>query len=372
MILKKAPRFINQDKTDFYKVLTQRVDKYFEDHQISKHANAEMVIKSVVMLSLYFVPYAFIMSGALSLNGMWLMSALMGFGVAGIGMSIMHDANHGAYSDNYVVNKMIGYTLNIVGGDADNWKVQHNKMHHTYTNIHGFDLDIKETAGLRFSPDVKHQHYQRFQLVYIFILYALQTFFWVAIKDFIQLYTFKQKGIDGLDKAGRRKHLVILLITKLIYVGYVVVLPLVFLPITGWQWLLGFMTMHFTGGFTLALVFQLAHVVEGISYPKPNEQGQISEEWAVHQMRTTADFSPHNRLLSYYVGGLNFQIEHHLFTRICHVHYPAIAPIVKQTAAEYGIPYLCNKSMMQAVRAHFRIMGKLGRDELLVAATHVG
>jgi linoleoyl-CoA desaturase len=331
-----------------------------------------MMVKTVVMLAMYIVPFALILSGMLPLWAMWLCCVAMGFGLAGIGMSVMHDANHGAYTSSPRLNKLLGYTLNMIGGDAENWKVQHNKLHHTYTNIHGFDLDIRENAGIRFTPDVKHKPFQRFQLSYVFFLYALQTFFWVVLKDFMQFDRFRKSGDDGRDKKSRAVHLGIMVFTKLSYIFFMLVLPMLVLPIAWWQLLVGFMTMHMVGGFTLAIVFQLAHVLEGIHYPKPDEKGNIANEWAIHQMQTTSNFAPDNKLLSYYVGGLNFQIEHHLFTRVCHVHYPHIAPIVQETAKEYGIPYLTHNTFSGAFASHVNMMGKLGRNEVLQVATHIG
>ncbi|MES2621236.1 MAG: acyl-CoA desaturase [Bacteroidota bacterium] len=368
----QTPRFVNKNKTDFYKVLIQRVDKYFAENKLSKHADAGMVFKTIVMLAFYFVPYGIIMSGILPLWAMWLGTVVMGFGLAGIGMSVMHDANHGAYTSSHRLNQLIGYSLNLVGGDADNWKIQHNKLHHTYTNIHGFDLDIRENAGLRFTPGVKHKPFQRFQLFYVFFLYALQTFFWVFMKDFMQFERFRKSGDDGRDKSARTNHLLIMFFTKLIYVLYILILPMLVLDITWWQLLIGFMTMHAVGGFTLAIVFQLAHVVEGVHFPVPDETGKIENEWAIHQMHTTSNFAPNNKWVSYYVGGLNYQIEHHLFTRVCHIHYPQIAPIVQQTAKEFGIPYLTYDTLTEAFASHVSLMGKLGRNEVFQVATDIG
>src|SRR5258706_441108 len=307
----QAPRFVNKNKTDFYKVLIQRVDKHFTENKLSKHANGNMVIKTIVMLLLYFVPYAIIISGILPISVMWLCTVVMGLGLAGIGMAVMHDANHGAYTSSHGLNKFLGYSLNLVGGDADNWKVQHNKLHHTYTNIHGFDLDIRENAGLRFTPSVKHKPFQRFQLFYVFILYALQTFFWVVLKDFMHFHRFRKSGDDGRDKSARIFHLTTILLTKIVYVFYTLVLPMLILDVTWWQVLIGFMTMHAVGGLVLAIVFQLAHVVEGVHFPVPDEAGNIDNEWAIHQMKTTSNFAPKNKWLSYYVRWLNYQIEHH-------------------------------------------------------------
>jgi linoleoyl-CoA desaturase len=153
-----------------------------------------------------------------------------------------------------------------------------------------------------------------------------------------------------------------LLFWKAVYFSYIIVLPIVFLHISWVHVLIGFLTLHTIAGLILSIVFQLAHVVEGTKFPMPDEKGNIENEWAIHQMETTADFSRNNWLITYYVGGLNFQTEHHLFPRICHVHYPEIAPIVEATAKEFGISYIYNETIGKAFKSHMNVISKLGNS----------
>jgi len=354
--------FVNKDQTKFYSTLKQRVDAYFSENNISPHANGAMVIKTVFMLCLYFIPYALILSGMLPLWGMWLCTLVMGLGLAGIGMSVMHDANHGAYSSVEKVNKIMGWSLNLVGGDANNWKIQHNILHHTYTNIHGHDIDVNDKTLMRFSPRGKYKPIQYFQVVYAFFFYAQMTFYWATGKDFVQYVQFtRARHRNG--KNDRLRHFAVIIFWKLFYYFYIIALPLMLLDITWWQALIGFCTLHFVAGVVLSVVFQLAHIVEGTSFPAPDENGNIENEWAIHQLHTTADFAGNNRLLTFYVGGLNYQAVHHLFPRVCHIHYPQIARIVKKTAHEFGIPYLYNHSLFSALLSHIRILKRLGRQQ---------
>jgi len=368
--MQAAIKFTNKNKTDFHRVVTKRVENYFAEKGISKNADHRMVMKTIVMFSLYFAPYAFILSGVLPLWAMWICCAVMGLGLAGIGMSVMHDANHGAYSNNSRVNQLLGYSLNLIGGDSFNWKVQHNQLHHTYTNIHGHDQDIRQRANLRLTPAVKRNSLHRFQVFYAFVLYALQTFFWVLLKDFLQYETFLLFTDETATGKEKMKRLLSVVLSKAFYGFYMLVIPALVLPITWWQLLIGFVTVHAVGSFILTIVFQLAHVVEGTEYPEPVD-GTIEAEWAIHQMNTTANFAPTNKLITFFVGGLNYQIEHHLFQRICHVHYPAIAPIVQQTAKEYGIPYLKNETFTSAVSSHLRLLNRLGWHETLKMANEL-
>jgi linoleoyl-CoA desaturase len=354
-----------KSQQEFYATLSQRVNNYFKDRNISRNANAEMVIKTIFMLSLFFVPYFISISGVVTAFwGYILLCLMMGVGIAGIGLSIMHDANHGAYSTRPWINDMMGYTLNLVGANAFNWKIQHNVLHHTYTNIYEVDEDISPRGALRMSPDSPWKPFHRFQYIYAWFLYGLMTIIWVVGKDFFRLVRYQRNGLLKKSKANVVTEWSILLATKIIYVSYILVVPMLLLPFAWWQILLGFTAMHYVAGFILAIVFQPAHVVEGTSYLMPDAEGNLENSWAVHQLYTTTNFAHRNRILSWYVGGLNFQVEHHLFPGICHVHYRHIAAIVKETAHEYGLPYKMKETFRDALIAHGRLLKELGKREL--------
>jgi linoleoyl-CoA desaturase len=109
-------------------------------------------------------------------------------------------------------------------------------------------------------------------------------------------------------------------------------------------------------------VFQLAHTVEHTEFPVTDEiTNRLPDEFAAHQIKTTANFATRNKVISWLVGGLNFQIEHHLFPKISHVHYPAISEIVKCVCAEYQLQYIEYPTMRQAVFAHVRFLRRLGK-----------
>lgn len=362
--MKPKIKFINKDKTQFYNTLKARVDNYFIENNISQHANASMVFKTIVMLSLYFVPYFLIMTQGYSSLVMWLCSAIMGLGLAGIGMSVMHDANHDAYSSNPQINKLIAFSLTLVGGDNRNWRTQHNVLHHTYTNIHEYDRDIDNKVIMRFSPAGKYNKIQRFQVVYVFFFYSVLTLYWIVAKDFVQYFEFNKDGQHRDSKSQKAITLLSLILWKSLYFTYMIVLPITLLNLSFIQVLIGFLTMHAIAGLILSIVFQLAHVVKETKFPEPDEKGNIANEWAIHQLETTADFSRDSWLITFYVGGLNYQTEHHLFPRICHVHYPKIAPIVEATAKEFGLPYIYNDTIGKAFVSHMSIISKLGKNDL--------
>ena len=352
-------KFNKLDRPEFFKVLHNRVNQYFKDKQISKHANFNMKFKTVFMICLYSIPLILMLTGFV--NTLWpmmVMWALMGFGMAGIGLSVMHDANHGSYSSNQKVNKGLGFILNYIGGFHTNWIIQHNVLHHSFTNVHGFDEDI-DKGVMRFSPDQEHKRFFRFQAFYAPFLYGLMTIYWLLVKDYQLLFRYDKKELLEGQGLTFRKALFQITFNKIWYILLTLVLPLMIIDLPWWQILLGFLLMQLICGWILAFVFQPAHVLEGVNFYKPDEEGSIENSWAIHQLQTTSNFSS-NMILSWFIGGLNFQIEHHLFPNICHVHYQDISGIVKNTAAEFNIPYHQQNSFFAAIKSHFVLLHRLG------------
>jgi linoleoyl-CoA desaturase len=347
---------------DFVTTLNKRVGDYFKTQAISRQGNAEMIVKTIVMFSLYFVPYFLLITGIVAGKEWQLcMVIIMGLGLAGIGLSVMHDANHGAYSKREWVNTAIGYSLNLIGANSFNWKIQHNVLHHSYTNVHEEDEDISPRGVLRLSPHSEWKFMHKFQFIYAWFLYGLMTLVWMVAKDFVRLVRYQKNGMVKKSNANINKEWIILLGTKLFYVGYIFIIPLLVTGLKWWEILIAIFIMQYLAGFILAIIFQPAHVIEGTEYPLPNESRMLENNWAVHQLLTTTNFAMESRWFSWYVGGLNFQIEHHLFPNICHVHYRHIAGIVKETALEYGLPYHCKKTFWEAIYSHGKLLKQLGK-----------
>jgi len=356
-------KFANNQEVEFVNNLRARVKNYFEENGISKFGNFNMVIKTIFMFSLFFAPYLLMMTGVVT--NPWLIVAgfvLMGFGMAGIGLSVMHDANHKSYSKHQWVNKVLSYSLNLVGGFYPNWQQQHNVMHHGYTNIEGYDEDIDPGNILRFSPNSELKKHHKYQHIYAWFLYGLMTLTWSIDKDIKQLYRYFKDGIQISKDKSKGVLVTELVISKILFYGYALVIPLIFLPVPWWSVLLLYFLMHFIAGFSLAVIFQTAHVMPENDYPMPDQAGNIENNWAIHQLHTTSNYAPKNKVLSWFVGSLNFQVEHHLFPTICHVHYPKIASIVKSTAEEYNIPYHVQPSFGAAIKEHYKMMRRLGRE----------
>lgn len=354
-------KFTNPTQTEFVRTLRKRVDAYFKENCITKTGGLKIKIKAVFMFCLYTVPYFLMLLGVIS--NVWLllfMCILMGFGMAGIGLSVMHDANHGSFSRKNWLNRIAGFSINFLGGNVNNWKAQHNIMHHSFTNIHGYDEDIETANILRFSPHSKKRWFHKLQFLYAWPLYGLMTLSWTFVKDFSDVYRYKKKGLYKQLKTTFKKEMTLIVVTRVFYFIYMVFVPLLVMEISWWQLIIGFLTVHFIAGLTLAIIFQLAHIMEETSFPIPRE-GSIKNQWAVHQLETTLNFANKNRVLSWLIGGLNFQIEHHLFPNISHIHYRRIAPIIEATAIEFNLPYHKQNTFRSAIASHARLLYQLGR-----------
>ncbi|MEO6705593.1 MAG: acyl-CoA desaturase [Ginsengibacter sp.] len=359
-------KFAKATDPDFYSTLNKRVEEYFTNNKLSKNANPMMIFKTIFFLAVPITTYLVLIINSNPLFVQFILWIVLGFFTAFIGLNISHDAIHGALSKHKLMNKMLSYTFNIIGANAYMWGIMHNIVHHTYTNIDGHDEDIESVPLLRVSPHQKLLKINRYQYWYAFLLYGFGSLSWVFVKDYVKF--FKKK----IGNYENKKHPPIeyfnLFFFKFVYYTLFLVLPMIFINALWWQILLGFLVLHFFEGITMAVIFMLAHVVEETNFPLPDERGNMLNSWAVHQLYTTADFGRENDVLNFFCGGLNFQVEHHLYPRICHVHYKAISGIVKKTADEYNLRYNANPSFRGAILSHIRLLKKLGRQESIAIA----
>jgi len=359
--VQKFVKFRPQEKGDFLNILNQRVNLYFKEAKKSKNADWRMVLKTTIMFLVFFVPYGFIVTGAIESGWMVvLLYSIMGVGTAGIGLGVMHDAVHGAYFKSQKFNKMMGLSMYMIGGSAINWRIQHNVLHHTYTNIDSMDDDITPKFILRFSPHTELRSYHKYQHIYAWFLYTLTTLLWVVSKDIVQLRSFKERGLLEKQGVSYIRAMLFVVFSKIVYISYTLVLPL-FLTSVGWGFVvIGFIIMHLVAGISLGLIFQPAHLTEKVTFPLPNENNMIEQSWAEHQLYTSSNFANENKFITWFAGGLNYQIEHHLYPTVCHVHYKAISKIVRKTAAEFKLPYIANETFFGALKSHSRTLQHLG------------
>lgn len=363
-------KFVCKDanQKQFALALRKNVNDYFKDNNISIKGNAILVIQTVVMLSLYLLPLVLLFIVPMSVWVGLLMAILSGIGMAGVGMCVMHDAAHGSYSHKEWINKMLSGTMYLLGSSVFNWKMQHNLLHHSFTNIEGYDHDINSKGPIRLSEYAPLKKIHRYQYIHAFFFYGLMTLVKLGT-DFIQLWNFKNAGLTRTYRINPVSEYSKMIAVKAFHLFIFIGMPILFTPFAWWQVVIGFLVMHWVAGCILSVVFQMAHVVEGAEQLLPDAQGNIDEEWAVHELRSTADFARNNLFLEYYIGGLNFQIEHHLFPHISHIHYRKIAPIVERTAKEFGFVYNLKPSFRKAFYSHILRLKELGKPSWTAQAS---
>lgn len=343
----------------FQRELRRRVEAYFKQSGQKQRGGARIYLKTALILATFVASYVLLVFFAATWWQGLLLSLVLGVATAQIGFNIQHDAGHQAFSERRWINKGMAMTLDLVGGSSYVWHWKHAHFHHTNTNIDGYDSDINLGALARFSPQQKRYAHHRWQHIYLWVLYGLTVVSWHLHDDFRDIIT----GTIGKRRfpRPRGKDLAVFVVGKLVFVTLALVLPLLFHSVGAV--LLYYGVIAVVAGLQLALVFQLAHAVEEAEFPAPSEPGRMHTPWAVHQLETTANFSRDSRVMAWLVGGLNFQVEHHLFPRICHIHYPAIAPIVEATCHEYGLPYHANRSFAAGLASHYRWLRRMGRPE---------
>lgn len=344
---------------EFYQSLKLSVDNYFVENKIKKTGDYRLYLKSIILIGTAVAAYSVLMFLHVPALIAIALCALLGFTFACIGFSVMHDANHGSYSTKPLLNDAIGLSANFLGASSFFWKQKHNIIHHTYTNVDGIDDDIAKSPIIRQCDTQKWVPAHKVQHIYLWPAYALSSIFWLFVMDFKKYFTGKIYTTDAWKMNLKNKF--IFWLTKVGYLTFYIVLPMIkfgFFP-----WLAGFLIAHVVMGLTLSVVFQLAHVVEITEFESValDETKHLETAWAEHELKTTANFSMGNKVISWFVGGLNYQIEHHLFPRVSHVHYPAISKIVMEKCKEFNLPYNKYDGFFQAIASHYRVMKSLGK-----------
>jgi linoleoyl-CoA desaturase len=343
--------------TAFRRDVEARVAAYFDSNGLARRDCARMYLKTVTIFAWLAASYLALVFLA---HTWWLaipLATSLALAMAGVGFCVMHDGNHGAYSRFAFINKAAALSLNLLGGNAYFWHFKHNIAHHSYPNVTGSDDDFNVGPAGRLSPLDPHKPFHRFQHLYIWGLYALLAIEWQTAGDFRSM--MKPGVADTKVARPRGWEQVYFWVGKAVFYTLAFVVPLFHHGV--WAVVGIYLYTGAVLGLTLALVFQLAHCVQEANFPAPLPGTRaIDREWSAHQVETAVDFARGNRLLTWYLGGLNFQIEHHLFPRICHLHYPALSPIVEEVCRAHGVRHSSHPRMRDAVRSHIRFLKRLG------------
>lgn len=352
-----TPKFTATTKS-FHTELKRRINSHFTEKGKPFTGGARIYTKAIILFSVFLALYAHLVFFTPVAWLAILECVLLGFAVASMGFNIMHDGGHGSFSKKQWVNNLAAISLNVLGGSHFMWNMKHNVIHHAYTNIDGVDDDIDIKPWMRMSSTQPKYAMHRYQHLYFWFLYAMLYIFWIFIMDY-QKYFTRRVGSIPLKKMKPADHLIFWGF-KALYCGVFIILPIYMVGLI--TWLVGFLVFSVVTGFVISIVFQLAHTVEHTHFPIVNETtGRFDDEWAVHQLKTTANFAPHNKFISWFVGGLNYQIEHHLFPKVSHIHYPEIRRIIKQTCQEFDVPYIEYPKMRYAVASHVAFLKHMGR-----------
>ena len=341
----------------FQRELRRRVEDDFERSGRNPRDSGQMYLKTAIILSTFAIFYVALVFFATTWWQALPLSVVLGIATAGIGFNIMHDGGHQSYSEHRWVNRLMAMMLDLVGGSSYIWQWKHARFHHTYVNIAGHDSDIDLGMLGRLSPLQRWRPWHRWQHVYLWLLYGVTAIRWHLYADFRDMIT----GTVGERAFARPRgwDLAAFVIGKLVFFTLAFGLPLLFHPVVAV--LLFYTVAAAVAGILLALVFQMAHVVEPAAFPVPDEEQRMDTPWAIHQLETTVDFARGNRVLTWLIGGLNFQVEHHLFPRISHVHYPVVSRVVEDTCREFGVTYLEHRTFAAGIASHYRWLRRLGQ-----------
>jgi linoleoyl-CoA desaturase len=342
----------------FRKTLYERVNAYLRDNGLPARDVPAMYWKTAIVLAWWLGAYLLLLLGRFPPRVNVALCAVWALAIAAVGFNVMHDAGHSGYSNHPRVNWLMSLSGELLGMSVFRWRTKHNVWHHTYTNIAGYDDDVEAFGLMRLTPRAPCKPLHRGQAWYFPLVYSLIGFDFV-LRDFMMVLIGKSDAHHIYPKMSAADR-VTFWAGKLFFFTIVFALPLLVYP--WWQVLLGFSIVMLTVGLVMGVVFQLAHINGEAAFPEPAGNPLcVDNEWAAHQVETTVDFAPRNRLLSWYIGGLNYQIEHHLLPHICHLNYPRLAPLVRATCEEFGIRYTCYPTWRAAFAAHWRQLGLLGR-----------
>jgi len=346
------------ESSDFHAELRQRVDAYLASTGRRERDCWQMYLKTAILFALFAASYVALVFVAQTWWQALPLAVLLGLATAGIGFNVQHDGGHHAYSDHPWINKVMAMTLDVIGGSSYVWRWKHAVIHHTYSNITGHDTDIDFGFLGRMTPHQQRLRFHRWQHYYLWPLYGLFAIRWHLLGDLREYISGRicghrfprPKGWDLVGFFGG----------KAIFITLAFGIPFLFHPVL--VSLLFYSVAALVLGIVLSVIFQLAHCVEQAEFPMPApDSGRIENAWAIHQVQTTVDFARRSRVAAWLFGGLNFQIEHHLFPRICHINYPAISKLVEETCREFGVKYTEHVSLWAGVASHFRWLRHLGR-----------
>jgi len=357
----KKIKYDSNESHEFYKVLHRRVEDHFKNNSLSKFGDWTIRIKIFLLFLLFFSSYFMIYANKNSGGMILLYATIFGCISIMIALNIVHDASHNALFREKKWNKLLLLCMNLLGSSGYLYHLNHVRIHHTYPNVVGIDADINQpNPVLRVSPGAPKYKFHRYQHLYALFVYIFYTLFLIFIKDFEDFRFIPKKDSPLLRVRHPRKEYYLFFISKLFYITYALILPLIFLQIVWWKIILGYFFVNIIMSLIAVGVQVLIHTNDRAHFIETDSKGIIHRDWAVHTLLNTSDLMAENRFVTFMLGGLNTHTVHHLFPGICHIHYPQLTKILKETAKEFNLTYT-NLSLFQSIRSHYNFLKALGK-----------
>ena len=352
-------RFAKDEGTHFYKELNERIDEYFRAENLARTGNGWMYFKIFFYFGCNILLYTLMMSSG-SLPMFYFSYLLMGVSILLTAFNISHDAAHGVAVKSKLWNKVLfQLSFNLQGNNAYVWGRNHNESHHLYTNIEGSDIDVLHNPLFRMTESQPLKWFHRFQWIYAPVLYLLYSLNWFLFRETLMLFRYSSRTISVTIPPTEALKLVLY---KLVYVGYMIIVPAVFLPFGWGPVLIAFLLNHFLISLIFVGVLGVSHLSDYVAHPKPDANGRLNMSWPKLQMCTSVDYNPESVFFNWTLGGFNAHALHHLLPNICHVHYLKILPIFREVAAKHGIVYM-EMSYGASLASHFRFLKAIGSQQ---------
>lgn len=350
-------KFTQDRGSEFYKELTARINDHFASTGQAKSGGRLMLVKIILYFGLDLLFYLLMITST-SLTSFYLFYLLMGLSVLLTAFNISHDAAHGVAVKSKYWNKLLfSLSFNLQGNNAYIWGKHHNESHHLYTNVEGSDIDVLNNPLFRMTSSQPLKWYHRYQFLYAPLLYLLYSLNWFLFRETLMIFNYSSRTIDIEIP---RNEAVKLLFFKLLYIGYMIVLPAWLLPFGWGTVLLAFVLNHFMVSLIFVGVLGVSHVSDYVSHPAPDSENRIGMSWPTLQLITSVDYNPDSVFFNWTLGGFNAHALHHLLPNISHVHYLEILPIFRELCRKYGLTYL-EMPYTESLASHFRFLRAMGR-----------
>ena len=345
------------DLNAFKNELFLRINMYFKDSQISKYANLKMFFK--LMIACVIWPTSCYLLFSYRGENKLLFFCLYLFHFSAqlfILLNIAHDANHYAIFKNKFLSKVMTYSFDLCGVSSYMWRELHHAQHHTCINIDGEDETLVARNLFRFTKNHPKRFLYRFQHFYFLFFYGFFTADWVFFKDFECFFFPYTNYLKTMKHPG--KEYVKLFLFKIVYIGYMIVLPAFITSFSVVFIIFIFLACHFVIGLIGGTVIQITHPLATAEFPASKAD---YPNFASHVFATTADYSVNSKIAEWFFGGLHLHVIHHLCPNICHVHYNHLTIIVKEVAQKYQVNYRVNRTMLTAIKDHYHLLKSLSK-----------